>query len=574
MFLIRLKAYQGESLLSFMNRNATENRVSLLELWGYVKAIEFGTPQVADLYMIENNPISAVNITKLANLTGISTEQLLSMTFYFAQLKFSHSEKIGLSRFMKGLIRKDLYYCPLCLKEKNYIKLKWKITGIDVCLEHQVFLLNKCSFCGQAIKIEKAMSTCPTCSGSLDKSVSKAVTDASVIHHQVWLMKAWDQLLSFSNNTLTPEEVAQRIIYILNDQNSLVDMNLLNQLCNKQGIRIGGLLQYARGTLGLRRSIHLSDLLRILYRYCLDINAFLALSPPPEFISSILPDNSQSIRVNCLAPWCQSYNSNESLVRTGTNYKRLKNGKVQKRYWFCQDCGCSYFIDEDGNQVEKDGFIEAFPYISTCSSINELATKAKVDLTKGRRVFAYFKTRIKLDDTSIDHDVLNDFELAIKNNIAFNQIQKWTCWESYDHFLMYRYHINVLKTRMDYRKKGKNFVNYSLKMNDLYRIAQDLLDRDENITQKKVAKMLGISDTSLRKWKEGYSYFNEVKQTQQEDRLKKRISILYDKINEYFQQYSGGPFYTKDVYNYLGMKQSYLLKIAPEITDYITNLKK
>lgn len=573
MFLSRLNPYKDESLLSFMSRNARENGISLQTFWGHIKPKEFKKATTSELNLIETTPTSSIDFGKLMEITGISKESLLSMTFYYAHRKFSHSDKMGLSRFIKGLVRKVAFFCPFCLEQESYIRLHWKITGIDVCLKHQVYLLQACFTCGHPFPLIKTNAPCSECHSSNDRNVVIPVTDSIVVVQQEWHKTAWDQLLAKHTTILSPQEVGQRFIYILNEQHPIVDMSALDLSCQKRGFSLERLLPYARETLSQR--IHLSDLLRLLYQYEMDINTFLSLNPPNEFLENFLSKNEQQVTVKCLAPWCISYNKSKSLSKTGTHYNRLKSGELKKHYYFCQDCGCTYYFDEQRKQIEKEGFIEGYSYLkSEDISINDFVRNTQMSLSKCRRIVAYFKTRIRIEKSHISHVLLNEFETAIDQNIGLMEIQSWPCWESLDHFLMYRYHINVMRRRANTKKKGIKKVDYPLMMDNLYQIIKTLLDNEEIITQMKVARMLEISSETLRKWKEGFTYVNDMKEIQRENRLSQRISKWYSLIEEYMEkQYRGGGIYTKDIYNYLGVKQSYLKSVAPEVTAYISGLK-
>ncbi|MGC6587614.1 TniQ family protein [Paenibacillus sp. Dod16] len=575
MFLSRLTPYKDESLLSFMSRNARENGISLQKFWGHIKPKEFKKVTASELNLIETTPTSSINLEKLMEITGISKESLLSMTFYYAHRKFSHRDNMGLSRFIKGLVRKVAHFCPSCLEQGNYIRLHWKIAGIDVCLKHQMYLLQACSTCGCPFPLIQTKSPCSECNSSIDRKVVTPVTDPTVLVQQEWLKNAWDQLLGNHTVILSPQEVGQKIIYILNEQNSIVDMGALEHSCQKRGFSFERLLPYVRDTLSQQGRIHLSDLLRLLYQYKLEINTFLSLNVPSKFLKNFHSKNEQQVTVKCLAPWCISYNKSESLSKTGTHYNRLKSGELKKHYYFCQDCGCTYYLDEHNQQNEKEGFIEGYSYLNSNDiSIYNLVRNTTMSLSKCRRIIAYFKTRISIEKSHIDLVLLNELETAIDQNIGLMKIQSWPCWESLDHFLIYRYHINVLRRKANTKKIGREKVDYPMKMKSLYQIVKTLLDNDVIITQNKVASMLEISSVTLRNWKDGYKYITDMKEIQREKLQSQRVSKWYALIEEYIEnRYRGGRIYTKDIYNYLGVKQSYLKSVAPEVTAYISMLK-
>ncbi|WP_225999814.1 TniQ family protein [Paenibacillus sp. BJ-4] len=576
MFLIRLKPYPGESLLSFLNRYASINGISLLGFWGYVKNKRFGTPQFNDLYLIENTPTSTLDVKLLSELTNLSIQTLLSMTHYYAQSKFSHSKKIVYSRFMRGLVRDVLYFCPQCLATKNYIRLKWKIVGVDICLEHLTFLSTCCLNCSYPIPLKELEHTncCTKCNASLDVGIGMKVTDLEeLVHQQQWLSNQWDVLFSNGEEYCSPVKVAQKLIFVLNERNSTIDMQTLTVFCDRNGINLQYLLQFARNTLKQKRSVHLQYLLKILYLCKVDLPTFFLIKPTSGFVEQLSSGDPQETKAKCLAPWCRSYKKAGSLKKRGTKFKHLKNGEIRKNYLFCMECGCNYYFDETGKQVETEEFIRSFPYIKDCISANDLVLQLKLPLTKCKRIIAYFRTRLDFLDGHVDPRLLNRVQVALESNTGFNQIKASRCWGSLDEFLMYRYHIDVLRTRISSQRKAKQRIDYDLKWSKLTNTTKKLLKMDVNISLTNISRMIGMSSTTLLNWEAGYNHYLELKMLQQQKRLTIKINNLYIGIDDYVSQFKEKRMLAKDIYRYLGIKQSYLLSIAPEVTKYITEQK-
>ena len=83
--------------------------------------------------------------------TGLSSTELIKLTFSPLLHKFgvlpSSRVNRGKLRFLPDLVNPTLRICPLCLKSQPFIRLLWRITSVNVCLKHRVFLQERCTKC-------------------------------------------------------------------------------------------------------------------------------------------------------------------------------------------------------------------------------------------------------------------------------------------------------------------------------------------------------------------------------------------------------------------------------------------
>src|SRR5690606_20389952 len=111
----------GETLSSFLYRLSRSNGIPMLQLWNTIKdQYTAHYAQWNDINIIDFAPINTINIKKLSEYLDLETEILLNCTFYNVLCLFCGNSEIERSRFLSGILRKKLHYCPDCFKEKTY----------------------------------------------------------------------------------------------------------------------------------------------------------------------------------------------------------------------------------------------------------------------------------------------------------------------------------------------------------------------------------------------------------------------------------------------------------------------
>ncbi len=579
MLTVWIKPYEGEALSSFLMRLAMSNGVDIVTLWNHIKMTHFGMAQKSDIHLIDFTPHTVINLDLFSKLTELTIEELLNLTFYNTLYKFNHSDKMYTSRILRGMIREKLHYCPECLKEKRYLRLIWKIEGVKICSKHLCYLCTHCKSCYKEISLSGIYSTgikhCPECSHELSDKIKMGIADKQLLKQQNWLHLSWEGLFQKSNLQLTPSEVAQRLLFIINEKSPEYNYSLLVEYCKKLDINYQSLLQCARDSQKQIRAIHIAQLLEICYlKDTLPIE-LLNLTIPESFLKQLL--NTSNLNHDaplCLAPWCNSYLKSNSLVRMGNYYKKLKSGRVLKNQLTCTECGCQYVWNENGEQLEKDQFINGFKHLTTnpALSYNELARRLVIPTSKCKKIVAYFNAR--KSNIEWDEELLTKIKVGIKENVGAEEIKHWTCWSNRMHFLTYYYHIEVIRERIFKKRTMQPRVSWDKKIIELESICNEMLQKDKDITISLVSVALGVSENTIQKYQQAHSRIMEYKLIQKEQRLKKWADELYIKINEFVENFTGERFLSKELYKYIGVRQSYLVKAAPEVNDYIINIRK
>ena len=343
-FTIRVKPFLGESLFSFMLRFSKQNGISFLNLWKNIEKQGSHFIQVNDIGVLNYVPINIIDPTMIAKVCGLEVNEIYKMSFYYLLKKFCGERKVERSRFMSGLLGKEYYYCPLCLKEKPYHRLLWAVNEIKVCHIHKIELMNKCNSCHKIIVMKEIneLNICPYCNSKLDKKINSFnYMDNPAVFQQMWYYNALEKLISPFDLKMKPEEIALKVLYILNNCNPIFNRDKVKvSLADKEN-KLPTLLQQIRKTIYYKRTLHVKYLLSILYENNISVSEFLELKIPKTFIDSIQEKAiSKKDKAYCLAPWCSNYNKNGSLIKTGTSFKRKTNGDNLKYYLVCPNCGC------------------------------------------------------------------------------------------------------------------------------------------------------------------------------------------------------------------------------------------
>ena len=167
---VRTRPKPGESLSSWLARTAYENGIYLqtfCHLVWYRKPIwTRDTDRTGDFEILRH----------LASLTATSpTQALQTIIRHYEGIVFRHYLVSGTQRHVTSL---GIYhrtrrgygqtYCPLCLLEEGYFKLKWRFSFITACSRHNQRLWDRCWQCGTPICIHRGKwMHCDACQADL-----------------------------------------------------------------------------------------------------------------------------------------------------------------------------------------------------------------------------------------------------------------------------------------------------------------------------------------------------------------------------------------------------------------------
>lgn len=581
---VRIKPYAGESLSSYLHRLTASNGLKMLHLWNSMKDnFTNHYAQWSDINVIDFAPTNTINIKRLSQFTGVAEERLFNCSFYNVLSLFCVNRDIEHSRLLSGMIRESLYYCPECFKEKKYMRLVWKISDINRCIKHDVNLLRTCVHCNKEIRYRdiSVIGECPYCEKSLCGNIHTDLITQEELENELWQFDTWCYLVNNQKPQILSSEIAIRILYLLNNQEENLNIELIENTMQNSGV-LPTLLQHARQTLAQERTLHISFILTILKENNIGIKEFLGLEVPSIFSEKVkLKRQSVKDRAFCFAPWCPSYNKSGSLIKTGTTLKTRANGKVLKYYLICISCGCEYAYNEENLLEERTYFIDVYnklnEQVSKRVSLNNLVLRTGLTSDKVKRSFAYFRSRNVFPDIdykegiTVKNNLLNNFIEAVTKGESNKAISNWNCWSSYDDYLTYRYHIKVIYTL---NKKDKKTIDVKA---DKEKKIIDLLDimykSDEDISLRTVCEKLNVCPETIRNW--GCNkVISDMKEKQKVKRTLEKKMNIYTKVDQFLLDNKNKRLSASEIYSHLEHQRTVLWRIAPELTAYIASRRE
>nr|WP_181460911.1 TniQ family protein [Brevibacillus laterosporus] len=579
-FTVRSRPFKDESLSSYLRRISKANGINFLSFWNYLKTERNHYAQYDDITLLDYCPLNIINIEKLSNAIRREPRELLSLSLFNLLQRFAVGTEIERSRFTSGMLRETLHFCPACLKDKPYHRLLWRIKGMEACITHCRLLHDKCPHCAKVIKYRDVCvhDKCPYCDLDLSRVLHSPSERDIDWDQQSWWRHSWTQLLNYSDHKIPPQNVALRMLYLINNRQVIFDKK--RTMSNIQGVnKLPTLLQHAGDSLKQKRTLHIFYILEVLWENHLDIDDFLNMELPQPFIDSVLtPARLKKEKLSCQAPWCENVGVEDSLIQTGTSFKRKKSGQVLSYYLACIDCGCEYAINARGELQERTYFIDAYHLIKSnfCEGehITSISEKTGLSLDKLKRCIAYFCTRgikfcvYETDTIQINLQELEPLITAIKKNVPLKSIQKWDCWTNYVHFLVYRFHKRVMKELLMQTRNRPKRSNAEQNIDKVKSVVKEMYDQETTITLGAVAEQIGVSVNTIRNWG-CCPYIRKMKKNQIEERVFMEKERIYGFVEEYLMKRSQTRVFSSQLYNDLQKRRNLLWRIAPELTAFI-----
>lgn len=370
---------------------------------------------------------------------------------------------------------------------------------------------------------------------SLLRSQAQPIDDFAR-EQQHWINEALLVLFEPGHHHVKSDETAMRLLYLHCGRQQYFDRQLIEAPVLSV---LPTLLQHARDSLSQRRTLHLSFLLKTLYEHHHSMNEFLELTVPDSFVESVRQSLVRKAdQLSCLAPWCNGFQQPETLVKTGTTMKKRKSGEILLYYLACTECGCEYAIGEDGELQERTYFIEAYQALrkepTPLTGIKLLARSIGFTEDKTRRCLAYFCTRINSSEWNIarielDTALLEQVLHKVRKGTILKVIQHWDCWESYQQFLIYRFHQDIMRALVDLKRPRPSKRSGGIvKCEKVRETLEGLLERDEDITIDAVCDLLGVCPETIRNRRYN-ELIAEAKQLQRGQRIQSMKDEIYKK---------------------------------------------
>lgn len=577
---IRVRPYEDELLSSLLIRLANANGIDVLKFCSSFNISNSHYLQKNDIDLIDFYPLSILDIGKIAEINNLDNTTLLNKTFLKVIKKFT-DDNFSRVRSFTDLIRKKLYYCPDCLKENIYYRILWKVEGVNGCLKHNKSLIERCHNCNKDILYKEVclMGLCPHCNFTLKNC--KSTFDKKVhVEINTHLIKSWEFLWGDKAQSIHTNQIPPNLLYLLNEFKLDLDRALVTRNLNKYA-SLSILLQHVRGTNGCRKNLHLSIVLNILKEQNYSLEQLCNLKVPNTFITG-LQTKKKIDNVSCMAPWCSSFGKFGSLVKTGTSKKKKNDGTELKYYLLCTKCGCEYAFNLDDLLVERTYFIHAYNELmliavnTSNNSLKKLAATLKMSIDKTKRCICYFISRNQFNDCCFSKEFIMDINKlknilnGIREGIGLKEIRNWDIWESYDEFLIYRYHIDVINELREDCSNKKDYIPSNSQFLLVKNTVEKMFDINEDITIKSVSFKLKVSSETIRNWG-GNKYIAEVKKKQRELRLQQLREEIKNKVELYINESCSENVSSRELYEYLQIKRTVLWRRDKELTRFIAD---
>lgn len=568
---VKVMPREEESLSSFIIRVARSNGASINWFMNNYRSSNSDHIKISDISRLDFHPFNVLDIGLIEKHLCLEKGSLRQLSFRNILIKFKGEGRPENSRFMKGMIRKNLHYCSVCLSEGDYYSLLWRIETINFCFKHRIQLKSICESCQRSINYSSIgqIGYCPYCKSKIASPCGTSEDiDLIELSEESRKRDILKELLSNKPFNLDSKDAAMRILYVLSKK------GLSDKIYEQIGIRKSYLLQFARDSMKFKRSIHLNTIIRFLCEVRLSFAEFIRINVPQKFKELILNDNElrNSTRYLCLAPWCNSYLQAGSLQFTGTNVKH-KGEQRLKWYMCCYECGCEYAIHEDV-LIERSYFIKGYLLLKDKDISNlskrEIASITGLSITQSRRISAYLTGRglICTSRYKYDEELVSDFVSALKAGDKISNIVKWLCWENEEHYLVYRYNTRVMQVLM-MKKNNQPHRKYKKDIkHKLASICKQFMQSDVKITNHEISEALGITVETLIKWGL-HEYIKEMKHAQKMLQRMKKIEVWMKRIEAFFHEEWEIDMQMRVIYERLNLSQSYLCGFAPEVNTFI-----
>ncbi|OLS22262.1 MAG: hypothetical protein HeimC2_30240 [Candidatus Heimdallarchaeota archaeon LC_2] len=194
--------YEHETLTSWIKRIAQNHLNSIPVI------INEPNLRLVNVDVIDNNPTNKL-LNFLVSKTGIEKKEMIDHTLISFDDNFPTTKGVR-KNLRKGLSDANYYserfllssrrskkngnrYCPLCLEEKMYFRIYWKLGYYTACHKHNIFLHNKCRNCNKPVYYfnnTTEIDKCRVCKSEWKNAkIIEADTSVTKMLHEVFMNK-------------------------------------------------------------------------------------------------------------------------------------------------------------------------------------------------------------------------------------------------------------------------------------------------------------------------------------------------------------------------------------------------
>lgn len=561
-----------ESVFSYLVRFSQSNCLDLLSLWNYCKADSFASRK--DIQLLNFSPKNIIDLEKLSDLTDLSMDEILEMSFHNLLKKFSYGGgETSHSKVMKGMLHDKYHYCQKCLQETPYHQYLWSLKDVDMCYKHKTQLMHICNHCGRIIRLRDVsyFDQCPYCEQNLADDMIDISPKPISTEEQGWVINNFIYLNKNNGMSISCKDLVMKILYIINGFEPVFKQEALYRIVNGNVETVYNLLRRARDT--YKQYLQLAFVMKVLYQNRFTFEQLFNINISKEFCDSVVQRKAHlEVRLTCLAPWCSKTGA---FLKTGTHYKRNAKGEFNY-YLICRECGSRFGVDYNNELVDLTEFIGIYRYLSSIKdkriSLMRLSTESGYTFSILRKAVAYFESRGVLTyenyKVEFSDERLQSVLTAMIEGETLNNIGRWSIWSRHYEFLYYRYHKEVLTLELS-KIKVKEIRRPRLQQDKLELLILPALEtmmiEDEDITINNVCRKANINPTALRLYG-GNPIVAEMKQKQAISRRNALVNNIRLSIEQYFKNNCSSLVSSAALYNYIGIDRVSVWKISPEVT--------
>ena len=306
--------YEGECLSGYLLRLAAANGASSFRNFSQVLFPIWNMHRGVDVLRWEY-PVD--ECAELARRVQLPNEILIPLTVLPLVAKFqgplmeTEGKPLRPGSILRGTVQSSLQVCPLCLQEKPFQRLLWRLQTVSACIEHGCYLQGTCHACGRllpALGNSQQHLHCGHCGSDLRRLPVLAASDETLAE-EARRQPDWEYLL---NPAVT----------LVNESEALNDCGLprliglkLRYLRHQKGLTPATLAQQIELSASQieivehgwkERRVPLANYLPYLEGLGYSWRAFAALKVPQEFFSKQLQPEYMSLRI-CPTPDCPNH---------------------------------------------------------------------------------------------------------------------------------------------------------------------------------------------------------------------------------------------------------------------------
>ncbi|NUM33676.1 MAG: helix-turn-helix domain-containing protein [Candidatus Brocadiae bacterium] len=499
--------YSGECLSGYLLRLAHVNEFN--SFWDFIQDI-FPMWSVANRISNLRWEYPVYNWGLIPLRTQLSTDYLKKLTMVPLVNKFRSFPVVtrhGLlppSRFLPNIVDLNLQVCPLCLQEQPFLRLIWRLTSVQVCLQHDCLLQKQCSRCKARLTVLGTRHRhlhCSVC--DMDLRMLPVVMAPDYVLMKQNIQQANLQFLLSPDVTLVKlsdqgNEDPRRAIGLKFRYLRLQKEQSMTAMALQLGVSLWQISE-----LELGNHVPLRFYLSYLDKLSISWSEFAALELPHDFVQEQKQPQYKYMNLRyCPTKECPNHYS-----FSGTRVIILQDLPHRKKaYFLCKDCNRHFTRDYNGNLITK---------------------RCKAPRHSHKLLFRH--------KSAEEIARLKEMGLCGKSNYQIAHSMGWDRRTVIKYWITLDLEEKVLKAQAQRRIQEKQD-RYLARCSQVEAILNSLSDQEEEITLCHVGHRLGFGPSALRKYPKLIEHMKQVAQQHNLYIRHRRYELLMAKIRNIIKE--------------------------------------